>query len=196
MRSSAKLIFSIRSLSLSPILIVWGGDWAPASSQWVLSTKFVPWLQALVERAAGGPSGALFAEVGDLRRLAPRGTARWLATSGAALPHEPDHPGVYQLNDDAGPRVIALQTPAEESRTDPLPLDAFEQLGVPLRADANRLSRAEVARQNAQSALEIEGQQKVWRWLLIAAAVLLALESFAALRLARRPTSTPVEAAS
>jgi hypothetical protein len=177
-------------------VIVWGGDWAPASSQWVLSTKFVPWLQALVERAAGGPSGATVAEVGDVKRLAPRGAAQWLDSAGVSLAQEPARPGVYQLKDDDGSRVVALQIPAEESRTDPLPLDAFEQLGVPLRADLVTATRAEADRQRAQSAIEIEGQQKLWRWLLIAAATLLALESFAALRLARRSSSTPVEAAS
>ena len=180
-------------------VIVWGGDWAPASSQWVLSTKFVPWLQALVERAVGGPSSPSVAEVGDVKRLAARGPARWLAvteTATAFTAQEPTRPGIYQLQDDTGTRSVALQTPAEESRTDPLPLDAFELLGVPLRADSIAVTSAEAARQRAQSAIEIEGQQKLWRWLLIAAAALLALESFAALRVSRGSSSTPAPAAS
>ena len=36
------------------LLTICVADWAPQKSQWTLSTKFVPWLQRLFERAAGG----------------------------------------------------------------------------------------------------------------------------------------------
>ena len=168
-------------------VIVWGGDWSPAASQWVLSTKFVPWLHALLERASGGPTRTPYLSVNDASSLTGSPNAQWRASSAAGETFStavPTAPGAYQLRDDSGTRWIALQMPLDESRTDPLPLDAFEQLGVPLKTPT---SRSEMAAAPVDTAgIEIEGRQKLWRWLLVAAAVLLAAESLAALWVVRR----------
>lgn len=173
-------------------VVTWAGDWSPAASQWVLSTKFVPWLQSLLERATGGPPRPAYAEMTDPGRLTRDPAAGWRSPqdpANAFVASAPSRPGLYQLKDYDGTRWIALELPAEESRTDPLPLDTFEQLGVPTKSIILPPDRgAGAAGHNVLNAvdIEIESRQKFWRWLLIGTAALLALESVAALSLARR----------
>lgn len=167
-------------------VITWGGDWSPAASQWVLSTKFVPWLQSLLERASGGPPRPSYAEIGQAERLTNDAAAEWRQAPGIANRDVPNAPGVYQLKDYAGERWVALEVPAEESRTDALPLDAFEQLGVPLRTASTSLATASAPNPMNSGAIETEARQKLWRWLLLAVAGLLAIESAAAWLVARR----------
>ncbi len=50
-------------------LIVWATGWGPRETPWVLSTKFVPWLQAVAVRAAGGIIPIAVTELGDVSRL-------------------------------------------------------------------------------------------------------------------------------
>ncbi len=172
-------------------LIVWGGDWEPDSGQWILSTKFVPWLQALFERAAGGEARPAIAEVGDTARLTAAGTASWRDLAGAAAGANgaaPAQPGVYQIEEGGATRWVALETPASESRVDPLPLETWDQLGVPLHATAvtGAAPLPPPAGAAGEGAAEIEGRQKLWRWLLIGAAALLAAESLFAYVLGHR----------
>jgi hypothetical protein len=188
-------------------LVVWAGDWTPAASQWVLSSKFVPWLQALVERTAGGPPLPSAAEVGEAGKLAQTSAAVWrpaiqppgapsASSPGAASESVPDRPGIYQLTENGRTRSVALLVPSGESRLDPLPLDVWDNLGVPLEGpspstaggDAPAPRRLPAA--TAATAAALESSQQGWRWLLIAAAVVLAIESMAAIRAARRPVST------
>jgi len=172
-------------------VITWAGEWSPAASQWVLSTKFVPWLQSLLERASGGPPPPLYAELTDAARLTHDPAARWRFAQDAAdafTASRPSRPGLYQLRDYSGVRWVALELPAEESRTDPLPLDTFEQLGVPTKSAAEVKNAGAADPSHAlldAAAIEIEGRQKLWRWLLIATVALLALESLVARALAR-----------
>jgi hypothetical protein len=169
-------------------VVVWGGDWSNVASQWVLSTKFIPWLQALAERAAGGPPRPNVAEVGETAALAPAAGATWSSAAGQPLDNAPASPGAYQLTEDGRSRIVALQVPAGESRTDPLPADTWEQLGVPVEARAVTAASAgdENLKKIAATDAVTESQQQYWRWLLIAAALLLAGESIAAIRAAQR----------
>jgi hypothetical protein len=186
-------------------LIVWGGDWSPASSQWVLSSKFVPWLQALAVRAAGGVDRPAMAEIGDTARLVAgpepaewrridRSSATSASTSGAA----PIVPGLYQLKQGDEVREVALLVPAAESDPQRLPLDVWEQLGVPLRLPSDSAGAASVAADHSSaktSAAALEQQQGLWRGLLWLTVALLALESITSFAVARRSaTVSPVAA--
>jgi hypothetical protein len=156
-------------------LIVWGSGWAPKQSQWVLSSKFVPWLQALAERAAGGAEPPAVVEIGDTARIG-RGIA----------PAAPNTPGIHEMGPPANRRPVALNVPAAESSSDLLPLDTWEKLGVPLRLEAAPAA-ARINPDNA-TATALENRQQVWRWLLWLAAALLALESLASFAVSRRAT--------
>jgi hypothetical protein len=177
-------------------LIAWGGDWSPASSQWVLSSKFVPWLQALAERAAGGIDRAAMAEIGDTTRLlSGPAPAEWRHLDGSASPSAsasaPDLPGLYQLKQGDEVREVALLVPAAESNTQRLPLDTWEQLGVPLRIpDAVAASPIPADHSLPKtSAVALENQQGLWRWLLWLTVALLAAESVVSFALARRASN-------
>lgn len=148
-------------------LIVWASGWSPSASQWVLSSKFVPWLQALAERAAGGPAQPAIAEIGS-----------------ASPTPLPSTPGIHDLAT-MPPRRIALNVPAAESQTEPLPFDTWEQLGVPLRGATATGPAAPPS--PSLTAATTESQQQLWRWILWLAVALLAFESLASLRLSRRP---------
>lgn len=173
-------------------VVVWGGDWSTRASQWVLSSKFVPWLQGFVERAIGGPPRPATTDFGELAPLLAGEPAQWRAprdrteTFSATAPTEP---GIYELEQSGHRRWVALQPPAIESRNEPLPYDTWEQLGVPLEAGAVITATPDRPETASVSASISENQQQLWRWLLIAATVFLAIESFAAFKAARRTAS-------
>lgn len=173
-------------------LIVWGGAWSTKSGQWVLSSKFVPWLQGLVERASGGPPRPTVADPGDLAYLTGGMPARWRAPNAASdsfSDQAPVSPGVYELEQAGTTRWVAVQVPPTESKNEPLALDSWEQLGVPLQAEpAAKAAAAEEPKTATGSAAMLENEQQIWRWILIAGIAVLALESLAAARAGRRPT--------
>ncbi|MGH8018643.1 MAG: BatA domain-containing protein [Opitutaceae bacterium] len=173
----------------SGTLLVWGGGWTPEAGQWVLSSKFVPWVQTLLLRASGGAPGAASAEVGDIARLSLAPEAAWeriqtpgTSSSSAGIPAAP---GVYRVLDEGRERLVALQTPAAESDNEALPLETWEELGVPLAAEEPRAAAARSAPGLARSA-DLESEQKLWRWFLLAAIAVLAAESLVSIRLAHR----------
>lgn len=178
-------------------LIVWPGDWTPTASQWVLSSKFVPWLQALAERAAGGTARASIAEIGDTARmLSPDLPAEWRriapSSNHAPLASAPHAPGLYELTQGNDRREVALLVPAAESQTDPLTLETWEQLGIPLRTDTVSSIRRPDTPSPSATAATLESRQQLWRWLLIAAVALLAIESFTSFAISRRAaTASP-----
>ncbi len=181
-------------------VVVWGGEWSTAAGQWVTSTKFVPWLQSLFERSVGGAARTSVAEVGDTARLVT-GAAQWRAALVAGAPYvntAPTQPGVYELTEGGATRLVAVQVPAAESNIAPLPMDDFEKLGVPLNGKIGSAvvdaDRAPKPPPGTQTATVLEGRQRLWRWLLVTAAALLALESVFSYVLARR-ASVPAPAA-
>jgi hypothetical protein len=183
-------------------VIVWGGDWSPVASQWVLSSKFVPWLQALAERAAGGTGRPAIAEIGDAARLlegASAATWRRLDRGSTTAPASstPTEPGLYELTENGRKHDVALLVPMVESQTQTLPLDTWEQLGVPLRSTSRngRISVSAASMQPTTNAVMLENRQQLWRWLLWVALALLALESVVSFAVSRRrPTLTPTPA--
>ncbi|MEI6862050.1 MAG: BatA domain-containing protein [Verrucomicrobiota bacterium] len=182
-------------------LVVWGGDWSTAASQWVTSTKFVPWLQSLFERSVGGAVRPSVAEVGDTGRLVTR-AAQWRNALEAAAIYvntAPAQPGVYDLLEEGGgARLVALQVPAAESNVMSISTDDFERLGIPLQGSAGAIAAtgagpAPKPPTGSQTSAVLEGRQKLWRWLLVAAAGLLAIESLFSYFLARRESGTPAQ---
>lgn len=180
-------------------VVTWGGDWTNVASQWVLSTKFVPWLQGLLERAAGGPPRPSVAEIGDAALLMSEANVRWRSAGAPAneyLPAGPTAPGIFQLEENGRSRTVALQVPVSESRNTPLPADTWEHLGVPVEsAAATKVAKTTAPTKTVASDLVTESQQQFWRWLLIGTTLLLAVESIAAATAARRANlANPVTA--
>jgi hypothetical protein len=176
-------------------LIAWGGDWTPQASQWVLSSKFVPWFQELIEQSLGGSSLPTMAFVNESDQLTGGSEVKWTSlSSGTIDANSTKAPGLYQLSRDENSHWVALNIPHEESRIDALPFDTWEKLGVPLEASKQLISEeASEEQAAAKNAIDLEGEQKLWRWLLIGTALFLAFESILSIKISRRGF-TPAEA--
>ena len=176
-------------------LYLWSGEWTPQASQWVLSSKFVPWLQRLMEQALGGPKRPSMIQVGEANRFSRGKTVTWRRLgSNTHEPSPPRRPGIYGMSEGDSSHWVAVNLPPQESFLEPLPQAAWENLGAPLNPReslASEQSKEEVIR--FRTAAELESQQKVWRWFLLIAALTLAAESLVAILISKREgTEVPV----
>ena len=171
------------------LLTIWVADWAPKKSQWTLSTKFVPWLQRLFERAAGGSNRTSIIRTDSIASAFDVDSVQWKPLGKNSYSSEtPANPGLYQIKQGFTERWIAVQAPSEESQWDTLPYEDWERLGAPLEA-ATSSAQTESDQENerrSQNAVEIESQQQVWKWLIIAVALALIFESLIARALQNR----------
>lgn len=187
-------------------LLFLASGWSITDSQFALSSKFIPWLYAVLDLAGAAVTPNLHPIVGDeiplpsgrtvpLPLRLPGGTVTNLPVALARFSGT-DEPGMYAFESPAGRFGVNLD-PAE-GRTAPLPIDRLESMGV--RLDAALSSTAVAVRpQGIPPAVEAEGRQKLWRWIILTALVLLLVESFIAGWRARRtaslssvPTPSPV----
>ncbi len=110
---------------------------------------------------------------------------------------ETDLPGIYSLSDASveanpqsaimsppaatggrNPQFFAVNLSAAESRTDPMPVEELEKLGVSLKPTGAVLSDAARRAARHHSFSEMESQQKLWRWVLVAVFILLLFETW------------------
>jgi len=176
-------------------LVVFTSGWAPADGQLARSSKFVPLMAALLDgRAARGDEAASYL-VGDRVPLGPGepGRARLVRKpDGSEVSLGPDavafdatdQPGVYSVATKAGEQAFAVDLDPAESRTSPLAIETLEQLGCRLasKAGSGEAADRDLLRQMQNG--ELEGRQKLWRWLILAAIGLLIIETWLA---GRRP---------
>ncbi|MBC7367625.1 MAG: BatA domain-containing protein [Undibacterium sp.] len=182
-------------------VVVLASGWNTEDSQLAVSSKFVPLLYALLEH-----SGAVRVDVGaslvgsSLDLGAHEGAGKLLSASGASVEVAADAvtsapitaPGIYRLVNERGlVRSFAVNMDPMESRTAPMAADELERLGAPV-AHAKPAVGNEAARQVALRGAEAEGQQKLWRWFIIATLLLLLVESLLAGRTMRKGVSAAV----
>ena len=172
-----------------------------ADSQLALSSKFVPLLYAILDLSGGIKSQPTQFRVGDevaLSDLAasattqpitirkPDGTQTQLP-SGETRFAQTDAPGIYTVTSAQPPVSFAVNLDPAESRTAPLPIDELERLSVPLKPRQIELTR-QLDEKRRLHDTELENRQKLWRWLTLAALVVLLCETGVAGWLARRTT--------
>ncbi len=87
-----------------------------------------------------------------------------------------DLPGVYSVESGGQVSLFAVNVPAGESRTSVMELEELEKMGVGFEADKVEPTPEMKARQQQASLAVMERQQKLWRWLLVAALGLLLIE--------------------
>jgi len=180
------------------VLVLTAG-WHPADGQLALSTKFVPLLHALVEYAVGEPIQRSQYYVGDSVSL-PGAEA---IPAQVTLPdqrtvevvagpfRETGLPGIYHVSQGTAEWQFAVNVDPAETRTSPMADDDLERLGVPMRGVTATVGAAP-GREPQQRAAELESQQKLWRWLILGALLVLGLESWVAGRLTRRRVEAEV----
>jgi hypothetical protein len=188
-----------------PLLVEWSrgngrlylltSGWNRGESQLATWSKFVPVMNALLADAAGdaGPTrplvvgdtppplssrAATTAEDSDKVILEFQSHSGWVTADSTGIP------GIYRQrrNSDRGsPRVsaIAVNLADSESRTAPLSPEPLLATGIRLTGDDD--SPIVTASQHEQLArAELEGRQKLWRWLLVAAGLVLVAETLVA----------------
>ncbi|MGB8167066.1 MAG: BatA domain-containing protein [Chthoniobacteraceae bacterium] len=178
-------------------VVVFASSWRPLDSQLALSSKFVPLFSTLLEQSSNVPVPKAQYFVGDEVPLAPSPQPLKIRrpdgteTDATGVFSGTTEPGIYAIT--PGTQRFAVNLAPDESRLTPLPPERFTTLGVPLRK-ATHATPSDTAQREAQAqAAEIESRQKLWRWLLVAALVVLLLETLIAGRLSRL-VAPPTEA--
>lgn len=182
-------------------LLVMTSGWHPAESQLALSTKFVPLLFGWLEAAGFSHEEPQSLLVGDrlpVPRLEagtrltvekPNGERVGLAIGEAGRAAAADMPGFYKLSWNNERRVVAVNLPPDESRTHAMDIHRLAELGVKLAsggAAADPLV-GDAAGKQRLDAIEQEGRQRVWFWVLGLLLTVVAWETWLA---GRRPRDT------
>ncbi len=166
--------------------------WHPADSQLARSSKFPPLVYRMLEQASGAVSRSESAPVGS--------AIPWPKSSGEAASrgtvHLPDgrvvtdlaldadfsettQPGLYRLEVEGRSETVTVNLAADESRTSPLSIEQLESLGVKLgTAERPEETRRAKDRQRQLKLEELEQNQKLWRWGLLAVIGLLLVETW------------------
>jgi hypothetical protein len=171
-------------------LLVLTAGWQPEASQLALSSKFIPLVFSLFQPNQRSTAADRYT-VGEPIDFLPSETATITTPAKTAFDFQSpddldgiDQPGVYQYTDGEVSRSFAVNLDDAESRTDPLDEDEFERLGVIL--GKNLTAEQAIADQRQLRDRELERQQKIWQWLLVAALGLLAVEIWLAAKWSRR----------
>jgi len=100
-------------------------------------------------------------------------------------------PGIYTIASAEPPKRFAVNIDSFESRTAPLSVEDLERLSVPLKRPVMPVS---VARERSirLNNTELENRQKLWRWLIVSALVVLLLETWLGGRAHRRSLVDPL----
>jgi hypothetical protein len=178
-------------------LIVLLSGWNRADSDIAQSTRFPLLIYSMLDMSGSLSSQAGQYAVGDPLPVAtiagttaqitvtpPGGEPTQLADGATAFP-DTRTPGIYTVA--AGVRTfrVGVNLDPAESRTAPMPADELERYGAP--GSAPVANAAYEARKEALlQGTEAEGRQKLWRWFVGAALVILVLETLLAGWTARR----------
>src|SRR5207249_11360353 len=124
------------------LVVVFASGWHPEESQLALSTKFVPLMAALLDRACGSTEALASVTVGQPVELPaeisgspvlvhkPDGNEIQLTADNSPLTAhhsvvftDTDQPGIYEIATGAEPQRFAVNLSAAESNTAPLELE-------------------------------------------------------------------------
>ena len=181
-------------------LLVLAAGWNPADSQFALSSKFPPLMQAMLDWSAARVPARFQFQTGDAipsPASSGNGTVQWEKPDGKKVSlaantafSETDLPGIYTVTFGNKRRQFAVNLPLDESRTAPMSPDELSRLGVPLQTPSQiPVAQARQIQMPLQQA-ELENHQKVWRWLIVAVLAVMFGEIILSGWLARRPITT------
>lgn len=171
-------------------LLFLASGWSTTDSQFALSSKFVPWLYALLDLAGSSTAPPTHPSVGESIGL-PAGRTANIAVrrpdgSSTNLPPDADvfadtrAPGIYWIGEGNTAFPVAVNLDPSESRTAPLATDQLERLGVRLEASLSSFVTPESRKEGIPPAAEAENRQKLWRWLVLATLAVLLGETLIA----------------
>lgn len=174
-------------------LLVLTSGWHPSDSQLALSSKFVPLLYSLLEYNGVLDGQQLQYFVNDQipipqSRTPEPANVRIRRPDNSMIDIKPGEkffnqtelPGIYTIESPSGNKFFAVNIPAQECLTAPLPLDEFEQFGIPLNGTLSIQSEQTQQAKLHSSLMDMENKQKLWRWLLIALLSVIIVETWLA----------------
>ena len=181
------------------LLFVLMSGWHPADSQLALSSKFVPLLYSLLDLSGGVKAQLAQYTIGDTVTLPGTNAAQVFTVTkpdGADIKvpatdrfTETDLPGIYTVQGGSVPQRFAVNLDPSESRTAVLPVEELERLRLPLLVSNPEVIKKETEKRLRLQATELEQRQKIWRWLIVVALVILLLETWLAGWITRRTRS-------
>ncbi len=161
--------------------------WHPRDSQLALSTKFVPLVQGILDVAMETAPLKQSLWVNQPIEFMPSTDARTMikpdleeteVKAGETRFEQTDLPGIYCLVKGDTDLNFAVNVDRAESETEPLPLEQLEMFA--LKIGRQSTSVAELAQLREKRDRELEDQQKIWKWLILAAVTVLILETWLA----------------
>ena len=179
---------------------VLAAGWQPKASQLALSTKFIPLIFSMFDPDSGSITKGDRYTVGDDTTLAPSLVPSSIAEittpdgnkvafqSVSDLPTF-DAPGIYSMVNNESTSRIAVNLDSTESQTETMEADALERFGI--RMGLTNTTAQELSNQRQLRDRELESRQRLWQWLLVAALVLLGLETLLGGWLSRSRSSQP-----
>ncbi|MBO60960.1 MAG: hypothetical protein CMO63_03175 [Verrucomicrobiales bacterium] len=168
-------------------LMVMTAGWRPSDSQLALSTKFIPLLYSILQPVleAKTQSHQFFVsdridvtrfnngEVSGSVTIKPSGEGD--ATVETADIFLPTAPGLYTASGADWSETFAVNLLPAESRTEPIPLDQFQKLGLPM--DEAVASPGQLAADTATEEKTEANRREYWQWALAAVLLFVTLET-------------------
>lgn len=182
-------------------LFVLTSGWNPTDSQLALSSKFVPLLYSLLDLSGGLKAQMAHYTIGDSVALTatnagqsavvrnPEGRETTVALPGRFS--DTALPGLYAVVTGSTTQRFAVNLDPAESRTSPMTLEELERLRLPLQSSQIQTTKADEQKKLNLQSTELEQRQKLWRWLLVAALIVLIAETWVAGWLTRRSQLVP-----
>jgi hypothetical protein len=167
-------------------IVILAGGWNPGDSQFARSSKFMPLMSTLLEGPGSEPDFSTNWIVGDRVPLPdgavairkPDGSTARVAP-GFRVFAETEEPGIYAVEAARGIREFAVNLDPTESNTIPLEVETLERFGCRMAMSGARVEAEREATRQMQNA-ELEGRQKLWRPMILAALLVLIFETWLA----------------
>ncbi|MBP7052863.1 MAG: BatA domain-containing protein [Phycisphaerae bacterium] len=164
-------------------LLVWTSGWHPSDSDLALSSKFVPLLYSILEHGGHLAERQSQYFAGDSVHIGPA-ARRIRRPDGAVADIDPteevftqtDLPGLYTIESVTTGRAFAVNLPPAESRTEPLPIEDLERMGIAMKPVSDVTPQPAGQTTQRSSFAQMESEQKLWRWVLVAALALILIE--------------------
>jgi hypothetical protein len=188
-------------------VLVMTAGWQPADSQLAVASKFVPLLYSVLDWAQGSTSSAQSLVVGDAIAAQPGWkdvmpvkrpdgrTENWNVDAEKAW-NGTDMPGIYVVGTGETARSVAVNLAPNEGRLAPLDLQRLVDAGVKLKSTGAAAAGAKTEAEEAAAERRVEDseheqRQKGWKILLLAALLVLFLETWLAGRRGQAAPSQP-----